>query len=225
MNTHRPHAVALSIALAALITLATPAVARADGVTEWNAIASSAIVTTAGQSPHASTLSLAMVQGAVYDAVNAIDQGHRPYLAAPAANPRDSTEAAAATAAFRVLVALFPAQQSTLQPLYEASLASVPDGPAKAGGIAAGEAAAAAMLAARANDGRGGSFTFVPGTAPGAWGGGAPPGGPPIGEGGGLRRRRVPRRSSLWTQRHGSDTCARSSFRMWRCFAAMAQTR
>lgn len=169
MNTHRPHAVALSIALAALIALATPAVARADGVTEWNAIASSAIVTTAGQSPHASTLSLAMVQGAVYDAVNAIDQGHRPYLAAPAANPWDSTEAAAATAAFRVLIALFPAQQSTLQPLYEASLASVPDGPAKAGGIAAGEAAAAAMLAARANDGRGGSFTFVPGTAPGAW--------------------------------------------------------
>jgi len=155
--------------VAALVALASPAVARADAVTDWNAIASTAIVATAGQSPQASTLSFAMVQGAVYDAVNAIDRGHRPYLVAPAANPWDSKEAAAATAAFRVLVALFPGQVAALQPLYDASLAAVPDGPAKAGGIAAGEAAAAAMLAARANDGRGGPFTFVFGTEPGEW--------------------------------------------------------
>ena len=64
---------------------------------------------------------------------------------------------------------MVPAQRSTLQPLYEASLATVPDGPAKAGGIAVGEAAAAAMLTARENDGRGGDFQFVPGTDPGEW--------------------------------------------------------
>ena len=40
----------------------------------------------------------------MYDAVNAIDRGHRPYLVQPNANPTDSKEAAAATAAFRVLV-------------------------------------------------------------------------------------------------------------------------
>ena len=56
-----------------------------------------------------------MVQGAVYDAVNAIDRGYQPYLVQPNANPTDSKEAAAATAAFRVLVGfpdlpgLFPA--------------------------------------------------------------------------------------------------------------------
>ncbi len=60
-------------------------------------------------------------------------------------------------------------QQATLQPVYDAFLASVPDGPGKAGGIAVGEAAAAAMLAARANDGRGDPFTFVFGTDPGEW--------------------------------------------------------
>ena len=49
-------------------------------------------------------LSLAMVQGAVYDAVNAIDGGHQPYLVSPPANASDSKEAAVATAAFRVLV-------------------------------------------------------------------------------------------------------------------------
>jgi hypothetical protein len=143
--------------------------AASNPVTEWNAIAASAIMTTAGQPPHAAPLSLGMVQGAVYDAVNAIDGGHQPYLVAPPADPSDSKEAAAATAAFRTLVGLFPTQQPTLEPLYNASLAGVPDGSAKTGGIAVGEAAAAAMLAARANDGRGGPFTFDFGTDPGEW--------------------------------------------------------
>ncbi len=58
----------------ALVALASPPVARADAVTDWNAIASTAIVTNAGQPPHPSLLSFAMVQGAVYDAVNAIDR-------------------------------------------------------------------------------------------------------------------------------------------------------
>ncbi len=168
MNLHHVRGAGL-LAAAALLALAASAPARADTVTDWNAIATTAIVTTAGQSPHAATLSFAMVHGAVYDAVNAIDRGHRPYLVTPPANPSDSKQAAAATAAFRVLAALFPAQLPTLQPLYDTSLEAVPDGSAKAGGISAGDAAAAAMLAARANDGRGGPFTFVIGSEPGAW--------------------------------------------------------
>jgi hypothetical protein len=146
---------------------------------DWNAVASTAIMAAppqgAGQVPHAAPLSLAMVEGAVYDAVNAIDGGHQPYLVAPPANSGDSKEAAAATAAFRVLVGfpdlpgLFPTQLSTLQPLYDASLASVPDGAAKTGGIAVGEEAARAMLTARAGDGRFGPFAFVEGFDPGEW--------------------------------------------------------
>ena len=57
-----------------------------------------------------SALHFAMVHGAVYDAVNAIDRGHQPYLVQPEANPTDSKEAAAAAAAFRVLVGIFPGQ-------------------------------------------------------------------------------------------------------------------
>ena len=164
---------AMLLGVAALCLTLWPALARGDTVTDWNAYASTAIVANAGQPPPVSVLSFAMVQGAVYDAVNAIDRSHRPYLPQPAANPSASKDAAAATAAFRVLVALFPAQQSTLQPLYDGSLAAVQDIPrgAKAGGIAAGEAAAAAMLAARAGDGRNpsGPFTPVIGNTPGAW--------------------------------------------------------
>jgi hypothetical protein len=167
-----------------------------NAAVQWNEIASTALMTTAAQPPHVAVISLAMVQGAVYDAVNAIDGGHQPYLVAPDADPGDSMEAAAATAAFRVLVGfpedtppvsgspkgtpplvgLVPTQLATLQPLYDASLASVPDGDAKAGGISVGEAAAAAMLTARLNDGRGGPFTYVPGTERGEWRPGPPQG-------------------------------------------------
>ena len=98
----------------ALVAIVMPTVARADAVTDWNAIASTAITAPppagAGQPPPVSVLHFAMVHGAVYDAVNAIDRGYQPYLVQPAANPTDSKEAAAATAAFRVLVGLFPGQ-------------------------------------------------------------------------------------------------------------------
>lgn len=158
-------------ALTALAVLAAPSVARAEAVNDWNMIASSAIVATAGQPPPVSALSFAMVHGAVYAAVNAIDRGYRPYLVAPAANPSDSKDAAVAAAAFRVLAALFPGQLATLQPVYDGYIAALPDQPvgSKAAGIIVGESAAAAMLAARTNDGRGGGpGTFV-GTLPGLW--------------------------------------------------------
>ena len=59
----------------ALVALASSQLVRADAVTDWNLIASNAIVVTAGQPPPVSVLHFAMVQGAVYDAVNAIDRG------------------------------------------------------------------------------------------------------------------------------------------------------
>src|SRR2546422_5956025 len=111
----------------ALGALTSPRVARADAVTDWNLIASTAIVTTAGQPPPVSALSFAMVQGAVYDAVNAIDRGHQPYLVQPPSNPTDSKAAAATAAAYQVLIGLFPNQQPTLQPIYDAYIANLPD--------------------------------------------------------------------------------------------------
>ena len=158
-----------AMALAALVAWVAPA--RGDTVTDWNANASTAIVVTAGQPPPAAVLSFAMVQGAVYDAVNAIDRGHRSYLPQPPAAAGASEDAAAATAAHDVLVSLFPLQQSTLDGQYQTSLAAIADMPpgAKAGGIAAGHAAAQTMIAARTNDGRGGPFTPVIGTTPGVW--------------------------------------------------------
>jgi hypothetical protein len=171
---HFPRPGLLVAAAALLVALGAPAVAHADAVTQWNINAATAILA-GGPTSHASTLSSAMVQGAVYDAVNAIDGGYQPYLVKPEANPWDSKDAAVATAAYRVLVAVVPSSQTAalanLTAQYDAALAAVPDGPAKVGGIAVGEAAAAAMLAARTNDGRNPTtpFPFVFGTTPGVW--------------------------------------------------------
>lgn len=121
-----------------------------DAVLQWNEIA----VTTIGtQPPFPSTRAMATAQLAVFEAVNAISGKYEPYLGAMTASVGASTEAAAITAAHGVLEALFPAAGATLDQHRDASLAGIPDGPAKAGGIAVGGAAAAAMVAERTGDG------------------------------------------------------------------------
>ncbi len=158
------------LVLAVVGALIAPAAAHADAVTQWNLNASNAIFTVAGQPPQLSVPHLAMVHGAVYDAVNAIDGGHEGYLlTSRLATPFDSKDAAAATAAYRVLLNILPAQKPVLDAQYAVSLAMVPDGSQKTRGIAVGEAAAAAMIAARTDDGRFGAFRFSVGTVPGSW--------------------------------------------------------
>ena len=68
-----------------------------------------------------------------------------------------------------MLLNIVPAQQPALDRSYTASLTTIPDGSQKTRGIAVGEAAAAAMIAARTDDGRFGSFRFSIGSTPGAW--------------------------------------------------------
>ena len=86
-------------------------------MTQWNQNATNALIDAAGQGADRLGPHLAMVHGAVYDAVNAIDRGYRPYLVSPRAKRWDSTDAAAATAAYRVLVSIVPAQQPALDAL------------------------------------------------------------------------------------------------------------
>ena len=114
-----------------------------------------------------------MVNAAVYDAVNAIDGGHEPYVSSPAAEPWYSQDAAVAAAARHVLVngglGIPAARLTAINTAYQAAVDAIPAGPAKAGGIATGEAAAVALLADRVGDGRFGPFRFSVGTQPGEW--------------------------------------------------------
>ena len=185
----RTRAVAAFLALGAAVTplagAGTPAAAAepANAVVEWNAHAAAALMNAAnaptpgaGQPPPVAAQHLAMVQGAVYDAVNSIVGGYDPYLdGLPAADASASQAAAAATAAYEVLIGVEmipPFTQTVLDRLadaYDESLDGVVDGPAEDAGVAAGHAAAETMLAERADDGRYGAFRFTPGTLPGAW--------------------------------------------------------
>jgi len=161
---------AAAAALMGLAALTAPALAAADTVTQWNQNAATSLYVTAAQPPNVSVLHMAMVQGAVYDAVNAIDGGREGYLlTSRVATPTDSKDAAAATAAYKVLISIVPVQQPALLALYNSTLAGIADGAAKTRGIAVGDAAAAAMIAARTADGRFGTPGFLTGTTPGAW--------------------------------------------------------
>src|SRR5215475_11051035 len=176
MNARRK---AVLVALAA-VTLTSAAAARPDRVEqqqvstvgEWNAIAQAETVLLR-PTAHGQMRGMAMVEGAVYDAVNAIDRSRKPYLLDPAkvgVGRQASQDAAAATAAYRVLLAITPeARHAGLDAAYQATLARVADGPGRRGGVRAGEAAAAAMLAARQNDGFMAVFSPVIGSEAGKW--------------------------------------------------------
>ncbi|ABW14600.1 phosphoesterase PA-phosphatase related [Parafrankia sp. EAN1pec] len=136
----------------------------------WDRNAQTAIWDVAGQQPQVQARSFAMVHGAVYDAVNAIaGRPYQPYLLAPRASGRESTDAAVATAAFQVLSSLFPAQRPRLQTQYDEWMANLPDDAAKRSGTAVGGQTAAAMISARQNDGAFGNPTWPVGTQPGQW--------------------------------------------------------
>lgn len=181
MKSSRRRAVGLVVAVAASTALAAPSSAGASAATQWNLNATTVLTGTAGwQAPPVSMLHLAMVHGAVYDAVNAIDGGYTPYLASPSATPFDSQDAAAASAAYYVLksiVSSAPGDQSTLHAMLDAMYAAalhpsqIPDGLAKTRGIAVGLAAANAMIVARTGDGRFGApgFTVPTVLEPGDW--------------------------------------------------------
>jgi len=87
----------------------------------------------------------------VFEAVNAITGGYKPYLGAVVAPPGASARAAAIAAAYTVLKHYFPAAPN-LDDMYAASLAAIPSGSAKSGGMATGQAAAAQIIALRLND-------------------------------------------------------------------------
>ena len=164
---------------------APPDEADASSVTQWNLIAVNTLTGLpgpAGGAPPAAQINVGMVQGAVYDAVNAITpKHHRPYLLKRRFGNTASDEAAVATAAYLVLKNIvetvpesisFPTRGTVLASLatqYNAATSAISDSPFKAQGIAAGTAAAEAMIDARQGDGRFGPSQWVPNSAPGHW--------------------------------------------------------
>jgi len=182
MKRFSPRMFALGLVIGALVVVAI-FVARASAgdpraaghsgqpVIDWNQVLLS-IVNTPGAQPAniQPTRNFAIVHAAIYDAVDAIDRTHEPYVVFVRA-PRAASETAAADAAARTaLIALYPSQQSTIDAEYTAELAKVVDGPAKDQGIRVGEKVATDLLAIRAGDGSNvAPPPLVAGTMPGEY--------------------------------------------------------
>jgi hypothetical protein len=107
-----------------VILLFGPANASADVVLDWNAIAVDTAVASQ-QNPFAQARYAAIVQLAVFEAVNAITGEYHPYLGTIVAPPGASPDAAAAQAAHDVLANYFHASQARLDSQLAASLALI----------------------------------------------------------------------------------------------------
>src|SRR5574338_489356 len=162
-----------------------PTVAAADAVTVWNQNAASAATAACihiSENGLAESRMYAMMHAAIHDAVNAIDRRSRPYAFDAQAVAPTSLEAAVAAAARDVLVSVIPTLPespecvanglASVSGSYAVALAGISDGPAKSNGLVLGQAAAAAILAVRVNDGSDGPWVdpdYPQGTEPGEW--------------------------------------------------------
>ncbi len=151
--------------------------AAANEVVQWNETTVKAIEAN-GQSNVVATRTLAMVQVAVHDALNAISRRYDVYYFEAPPDPAASPDAATAAAAHTVLVGVIgsygtPAQKGATLALvdqaYAASIARVTDGPARNKGVAVGRAAGAAILTLRKDDGATRDAPYTPGMGAGKW--------------------------------------------------------
>ncbi len=179
MNERRFRRFGLLVGMTVLVTgltlpasLPAAAAEASDQVLAWNRYAYHELFVVKGQPPPVAFMNLSMMHTAMYDAVNAIDGSHEPYLGAPArADPSDSKNAAAAEAAYRVLLAVVPSPSAQLTTDYNTSIAEITSAGETgiADGQAVGQAAASAIVAARSGDNRTTPTAFSTGTDPGDW--------------------------------------------------------
>jgi len=153
-----------SLVAAALLTSS----ARCDVIMDWNAKADAiGIEKQLANVPNAR--GLAMLHIAMFEAVNAIDRRYAPYKLNLASERTTSKEAAAASAAYDILVALYPDQKADLDATLAASLSGIAETEAKSKGIELGKKAAAGIIALRANDSGDKTENYRPYTTPGVY--------------------------------------------------------
>lgn len=153
-----------SLVAAALLTSS----ARCDVIMDWNAKADA--IGIEKQLPNVpNARGLAMLHIAMFEAVNAIDRRYAPYKLNLAAERTTSKEAAAASAAYDILVALYPDQKADLDATLAASLSGIAETEAKSKGIELGKKAAAGIIALRANDSSDKTENYRPYTTPGIY--------------------------------------------------------
>lgn len=168
-------AVSAALAVGGGATAAGASEPRHNAVTAWNDFAARAMAQSEAANVFVvngitQTRIFAMMHAAVHDALNSITERYARYAIVPDADPCARPEAAVAAAAREVLVRLVADQTAAIETEYSAALAQLPADRCTDAGIAAGLAAANAILALREHDGSAGTgLVYVPGTGPGAY--------------------------------------------------------
>jgi hypothetical protein len=162
---------ALLVAGTAFVLGSAPA--YADTVCEWIEF-SETIATAAAPPPDAPRTgehdrARTQMALAMFEALNAIDRRYESYLGMAPAESGASQDAAAATAAYQVLVSHFPGQKAGLEDSYNVTMLGIADKVAREKGKAIGEAAAKLALAAGGLDPTLQAAPYRPRAAAGVW--------------------------------------------------------
>ncbi len=164
----RPESIPLIAAV--LLAHSLVCVSNADVILDWNEFSSDVfLLDTNYQNPGMASRTMAMVNLAMYDAVNGIRPQRQQMFSHNAPAPDASVPAAAVQAAYRVLSSIYPAQQSILDTQLDSSLSSIPSGSARIDGIAYGNHVADNILAARNSDGFDNMVPYMPQGGAGHW--------------------------------------------------------
>jgi hypothetical protein len=165
------HKFRLAAATAALALGSAPA--SADTICEWMDF-SQTIITAAAPPANAARVpdhdrAGTQVALAMFEAVNAIDRRYQSYLNFAQRDRNASQEAAAVTAAYRVMHEHFPSQRTALDDAYALAMNGVPDAAAREAGRQIGEEAARAALAVGGIDPEIVQQPYRPRAQPGVW--------------------------------------------------------
>jgi hypothetical protein len=159
----------VALPLLALVELApTPALAAADVLGDWNALAVEQ-AHAAGLAAPAATRVLAIAQLAAFEALNAPSNEYEPFHTALQVDQPVNQDAATASAVHDALVALLPQQASAVDAALQKTLARIEPGPAKDHGVELGQRAATELLALRQSDGATAVTSYPGSTDPGKW--------------------------------------------------------
>jgi hypothetical protein len=154
------------MAVVAALTFAQPA--AADTVCEWWEFATRIAPPYAGGTPEQQR-TVTRVSLAMFEALNAIDRRYESYLKLPVGDPTASQDAAAATAAYHVLLHHYPDKKAVLDESYAIAMATIPDERRREAGRLIGEQAAKAANAAGGIDASVKQLPYRPRTTPGVW--------------------------------------------------------
>jgi hypothetical protein len=158
----------LKAAIVGIALVSDNTLVSADVITDWNDTAMG-VMRAVNVTGNPWTRSMALVNVSMSDAVNSVQNRYSRYLPELPTDPSASAEAAAAAAAREILIRQYPGQKARIDTAFEETMKTVPDNPARVGGIRLGETVATAILAERQSDATSMPDTYRPLTTPGVW--------------------------------------------------------